>query len=152
MKNFVCHGQQLQTSDATTQLSISWLLWPPESQISLCYAYTLVLYGLRVHVLHGLREAHTVTCTCIMFAHLYLDVTQPCTLLFVAIMVYALCLFVVHAVHRKSLLRLNVLHFRPVFTAGWLAFPTCYYFHPANQSNIYMCMLCNTLVLYGLRV
>ena len=26
---------------------------------------------------------------------------------------------------------------RPVFAAGWLAFPARYYFHPAIQSNIY---------------
>ena len=39
VKNLRCHGQQLPTSDATTQLSVLWSFRPPalESQISLCY-------------------------------------------------------------------------------------------------------------------
>ena len=98
---------------------------------------TRVLYSLRVRVPHSLRETRVVTCSCIRFAHLYVDVTQSCTLLFVAIMVYALCLFAARVVHHTSLMPLNVPHFRPVFTAVWLAFPTGYYCRPANQSNIY---------------
>ena len=52
-------------------------------------------------------------------------------------MVYALCLFATHVTHRTSLMPLNIPYFRPVFPAGWLAFPTRYYCHPANQPNIY---------------